>query len=352
MNSLLTDTIIIPWHVRLVASFKSAGFGVLIALLSLPIFVLNEYQAYHDIELIKHIQEHIDDSNHSISYISGETTTSKKLVDSQFSVETDGIHLNRDVYMYQWREIIKTKVKKKIGGKEEVISVYEYHKEFSNHPIDSSQFKNNEDYINPPFMYHSKSFSQQSVHIDKVQLSKNFLPYLNYFEPLEIKSITNRNFVGKAYSLYNMIYLGDQPLESKIGDYKIKFEHVPNRVLSLIANVENSKAEIISNGLFPIFQFIQAGEISAKELIQIYADESSEFTWIVRFIAFIMLFSGLFMVVYPLIVFCDFIPFLSSFVHKPLFSLVFILAAVIALCTLTLSWIFVRPILAGTSIIL
>ncbi|PCJ19609.1 MAG: hypothetical protein COB02_07640 [Candidatus Cloacimonadota bacterium] len=354
MISLISDTIIIPWHIRLIASFKSAGFGVLIALLSLPLFVLNEYQTYHDIKLLEKVKEEIitPTSNTGFKYLTGETQTSKILKDDLFKVETNGIHLSRTVFMYQWQEVIKSKIKKKIGGKEEVINVYEYIKTFANHPIDSSKFKDNINHKNPKFLYSSKIISQKNIKLKGLSLSQNFMPYLNYYEPLEIKEISNLHFYKKAYVNYDQIYLGDEPKESKIGDYKIKFEHVPNRLISLIANIENSTIDTISNGLFSIFQFIQPGDISAKELIQIYQDESSEFTWIVRLIAFIMLFSGLFMVVYPLIVLCDFVPFLSSFVHKPLFSLVFLVAAIIAVCTLTLSWVFVRPILAGSFIIL
>ncbi|MCO4781667.1 MAG: TMEM43 family protein [Candidatus Cloacimonetes bacterium] len=352
MISLITDTILIPWHVRLIASFKSAAFGILIALLSLPLFVLNEYQAFHDTQLIKVLNEDLDNRDNDYQYLQAETKTSSELVDEIFGVKTDGIHLNRTVFMYQWQEVVKSKTKKKIGGKEEIINVYDYVKTFASHPIDSSKFKEPQGHENPPFKFQSTHQTQKSVSLGDYNLSSNLLGYLNYFEPLDIKNINAIQVHGLAYLQNNHLFMGSDPDVPQIGNYKIKFEHVPNRQISLIAQVDQNIILPISNGLFPIFQFIQPGDVSAKELIQIYKDETGEFTWIVRFVAFVMLFSGLFMLVYPLIVFCDFVPFLSSFVHKPLFSLVFIVAAILALCTLTLSWIFVRPILAGTTIIL
>ena len=77
------------------------------------------------------------------------TVVPSTLKDSTFGVEAKGLKLGRTVQMYQWKETSESKTKEKIGGGKETTTTYDYKKDWSDSPIDSSDFKRPEGHQNP-----------------------------------------------------------------------------------------------------------------------------------------------------------------------------------------------------------
>src|SRR3954469_6032298 len=97
----------------------------------------------------------IDPANEGrLVHVSGELQPSKPLVDPTFGVTAnDAVRLVRTVEMYQWKEDSRTETHKKLGGGEESVTTYTYTRTWSDHPVQSSQFRQPNGHQNPAMRY-------------------------------------------------------------------------------------------------------------------------------------------------------------------------------------------------------
>ena len=82
-------------------------------------------------------------------HVSGDLKPGAPLTDPDFTVSATALRLVRTVEMYQWKEEIEDRDAQELGGSEETVTTYEYHRVWSESRNDSSRFKRPEGHINP-----------------------------------------------------------------------------------------------------------------------------------------------------------------------------------------------------------
>jgi hypothetical protein len=94
-----------------------------------------------------------------------------------------------------------------------------------------------------------------------------------------------------------------------------------------------------------IEQNLEVGAKSAAEMFGALEAGNTFLTWVLRFVGWLLLFIGVSMVVRPLVVVADVLPFLGSLVGAGAGLAGFVIASPLALITVAAGWIAYRPLL-------
>ncbi|MBQ6472848.1 MAG: hypothetical protein IJJ33_12760 [Victivallales bacterium] len=93
-------------------------------------------------------------------------------------------------------------------------------------------------------------------------------------------------------------------------------------------------------------QMLSSGVRSAEEMFQSAEKGNKMMTWLLRLIGFLVMYGGLRMVLGPLDVLADVLPFLGSVMRIGTGLVSFLIAAPCTLVTVAIAWIVYRPVLA------
>lgn len=145
-----TETTTTSYAQRLTSSLKAVLFGIIAFIAGSILLFWNEgnyLKTYKTIEEAKSITIHVDNVssvdeslNGKLIHASAMAETSDVLRDVEFGVETNAVKLLRKTKYYQWNEHSSTETRDKIGGGQEKITTYTYSKDWSNSPINSTDF--------------------------------------------------------------------------------------------------------------------------------------------------------------------------------------------------------------------
>src|SRR5690606_29547311 len=134
------------------------------------------------------------------------------------------------------------------------------------------------------------------------------------------------------------IYLGPNPSQPRIGDYRISYLLVPNGMVSVIGRQEG-------NGLAPYqteagntLLMVKEGTVSAQEMFDSAASSNTVLTWIARIAGIALLIFGFSLVLGPLGVIGDVIPFVGSIVRMGTGVVAWTSGILVGSATIALAW--------------
>lgn len=353
------------WISRMMGSFKSVLFGILIFLLSFIVLFWNEGRAVKTAKGLKEGRGLVVEANASqlnpeqdgeLIHLSGKVVSSETLSDEQFQIAENVLKLKRTVEMYQWDEETESKTKKKIGGGEETKKTYNYVRKWSNTLNDSKKFKKIDGHINPsqiPFVEYDKKVSHATM--GAFTLSESLIYQLYEYENQGITSIDSLN-VGNA-SIINdgekdLVYIGSGTSASpEIGDVRISFSKIPHGDYSILSKQVKNTLEAFNTSYGTTINDIRKGTLSADNMFAAAEADNVFLTWVLRFVGFFMMFIGLVSVFKPLVVMADVLPFLGNLLSFGVAVFAGVFAFALTFMTIAIAWIFYRPIL-GISLLL
>ena len=134
--------------------------------------------------------------------------------------------------------------------------------------------------------------------------------------------------------------------EAQIGDMRVQWSFVaPQRTISLVAvQVNNTFEPYTAEDGGGEVDLLTDGVKSAKAMFNDAKSANTMMTWIFRGAGFFAMFIGLSMLVAPLEVLCDVLPFLGNIVGAVSKGVCFVIALVISLLDIALAWLFYRPV--------
>ncbi|MCI7698692.1 MAG: hypothetical protein MSQ05_04820 [Akkermansia sp.] len=134
--------------------------------------------------------------------------------------------------------------------------------------------------------------------------------------------------------------------EAQIGDMRVQWSFVaPQRTISLVAvQVNNTFEPYTAEDGGGEVDLLTDGVKSAKAMFNDAKSANTMLTWILRGVGFFAMFIGLSMLVAPLEVICDVLPFLGNIVGAVSKGVCFVIALVISLLDIALAWLFYRPV--------
>ena len=393
----------VSWIKRLGNSFKGVLVGIVLLIAGFPVLFCNESRSVATAKrldegagaVVSIAADKIDGANEGkLVHVSGLATTEETLSDPQFGVTAKAIKLLREVEVYQWVEHSDTHREKR-GDKEVEVTTYTYTQEWCEKPVDSQRF-NEKGHDNAPAVL---PFTEREVFAAKVTLgaftlSAQDIRRITGEAPLELpadykvpESVAGAQFLnGTVYipvaevvpsavaavaaaivdtnavasatnavaaAVTNAVAAAAAPAvarrdvaqQPKVGDLRVKFKAIVPHDISIVERQTGSTLAPWTASDGEDISLMASGIRSAEQMFAKAKSANKVFTWIIRLVGFLMMFVGLKMILGPLATLVDAIPILNGIVAMGVSLVAFLLAAVLALVTIAVSWIVVRPVL-------
>ena len=144
---------------------------------------------------------------------------------------------------------------------------------------------------------------------------------------------------GKGY------YFGD-PSKVKIGDIRVSFKYVATPAPTTFVAQQHGD-QLISYQAATGSVFLQsAGIKSLDSMIQSAQKQNKMLAWLLRAVGLFLIFAGIKAILAPLEVLADIIPFAASIVGLGTGLVALCGSLVIGLTTISIGWLFYRPLVA------
>lgn len=354
MSDSFTQVTHQSWTSRIGNSIKGILFGLLLFIAAFPLLFWNEGRA---IETEKSLKEGaaavvsvdintINPSNNGhLVYLSGLASTEEVLQDNVFHITTQAIALSRKVEVYQWQESSESKTEKEMGGSTKTTTTYNYSKGWSSQLTNSSSFKHPEGHQNPA----RKRYNDQTLFANKVTLGSFSL------NPTQIRgindsqriSLTQANLPDNSGAVIAQgeIYIGT-PDSPQIGDTRISFSEIKPTTVSIVAAQQADTFTPYITSYDQSIQLLTTGISTAKEMFDNELATNTLLTWGLRLLGFVIMAIGLSMIMAPLTVLADVVPFIGNLLELGTGLISGIIAFALSLTTIAIAWIFYRPLVA------
>ena len=347
------------WGSRIMESIKGILFGIVLFVASFPILFFNEGCAVKTRQGLNEVQRKTvsvsadkpdSENDGEPVHFTAKATTTETLQDPIFKVKTRAIKLVRTVEMYQWKEEKKTKSKKKLGGGKRHETRYTYSKVWSTSHKPSKNFKKKEGHVNPRKMpYSSKTVMAKVVMAGGFQLNQSLIAQIQGEAPITLKKEVLRSLpedMAKEATISNaMIYVGQDSSTPKVGDLKIRFKKVKPAEVTVIAKQRGELLKVYRTKSKFEFCRLEMGEKSIDEVFSKAHKQNEMRTWALRIGGFVAMLIGIFLVLRPIAVLGDVVPFIGSIVGGALLLVAGLISIGLSFITIYIAWIFYRPII-------
>lgn len=365
MVDSFSETSSTSWFSRLFESIKSVLVGLLFFAGSFPMLWWNEGRAVRTARsltegagsIVSSPTDSIDTSKEGkLVHMSGSVATEHPVADDELGVQAMAVKLARNVEMYQWKEESKSEKRKKVGGSEETVTTYTYNKEWADGRIDSSQFKHPEGHENPEApQFQSKTFVADPVKVGAHKLSAEQIGKLNETVDFPVdSSMTEKlpqNLKSNVKVSGGKFFWGADAASPAIGDIRVHYQVVKPSAVSLAAVQTGDSFAPFQASAGDQILLVQSGLHTAAEMFKKAQDENSMMTWILRAIGFFLMFMGIFLVFRPIAVFADVIPLFGTMLGAGIGFFAFLVAAALSFLTIAVAWVFVRPLIGGSLLV-
>jgi len=346
------------WLSRIGNSIKGILFGLVLILGAIIILFWNEGRT---IERMLSLEEGsaavieinanavLAGNNGKLVHLTHMLSATDLLYDTEFNVQVHGLRLQRKVQMYQWVEKTQATTKKEVGGSETTTTQYSYEKEWMSYLVVSNSFKKplGHENINTN-MFIKKDIIAQDARVGDLGVTNYMIEDLSSLERfvLDINQtlpiITDKNIVFNN----GEFYVGQNPSIPELGDQKVSYFILREHLVSIVAEQSGpylSKYETAAGGTISI---ISKGAVSAKVMFKQAQDKNNLMKWIFRAAGVAMMIFGLYLIMAPLTVVADVLPFLGNLARAGTGSIAFLLGSMLSLIIISIAWIYYRPLIA------
>lgn len=158
----------------------------------------------------------------------GPLTVDRPAQDRQFGVSAASPRLTRKVEMQQWRELTDTR------------GEVTYVRNWYDHPIDSSTFRQPAGHANPPFPFVGRSFAGGTPRIAGLFLAPELASQIPGSEPVAPDFSTLPTNLTASFRLADgMLWSNVHPGSPRLGDLRLSWTMQPLREMSILARVEH-----------------------------------------------------------------------------------------------------------------
>lgn len=288
----------------------------------------------------------------SLVHVSGPVEAASNVADAGFGIETAGVRLVRKAEMYQWIETRRTETQTKLGGGEETVTTYTYALGWSDRPQDSSQFRQPDGRTNPPMEVQGETFQLQQASLGAFTLDGQVLGRIGGARPMAVSPDRGEAIqaaVGagmKATVTDGRIYLGYDPREPRLGDYRIGYDLVPLGPISVVGRQAGSGLAPYQTQAGNALLMVESGIVPAQQMFDDAVSANTVLTWIVRIVGLLFLIFGFSLILGPLGVIGDVIPFVGSIVRLGTGIVATVAGILIGSATIAIAWFYYRPFTA------
>jgi hypothetical protein len=289
-------------------------------------------------------------------HVTGDLKPGAPLTDPDFTVSATALRLVRTVEMYQWKEESKSETRRNVGGSEETVTTYEYVRTWSETRYDSSRFKRPEGHVNPQMRYRGASYSSRDATLGAFRPGTNVIDRLPATEAVPLDpSLANRlagRIDGPVQVADGRIYLGDNPSQPNIGDLRISYRLAPAGATSIIGRQAGTGFAEYQTQAGDALLLVRPGTYSAADMFAAAQRENRILTWILRFAGVLAMFFGFVLVLNPLVVVADVVPFIGSILAAGAGIVSLVLTAIVAPVVIAVAWFWYRPLVSAAVLVI
>jgi hypothetical protein len=374
------------WFSRLGKSVGGMFGGIILFLIGIGVTAWNEGRAVKTAQglaegssaVISVDSASADSANEGkLVHLSGLATTTETLRDDIFGLEATALRLKRNVEMLQWKEKSSSKTETKVGGSTETTTTYTYEKVWSDKVISSEEFKEADKHRNPGVMpLDSASQTAKVVTLGGFQLGGSLAGRVGNFSPLPPPAQLPAGFKAQGNTIYRSVAAPVTPpattanplgsgivtpaaitpatttAEPQIGDVRITFEAVKPSEVSVIAQQRGAKLEPYRTKAGTTLELVDDGVVPAADMFASAVASNNLMTWLLRFLGFLALYIGMSMLLAPLGVLADVLPFLGSIMRFGTSLIAMVIAVPTSLATIAIAWLAYRPVLGITLLVI
>jgi hypothetical protein len=360
MSDSFTETTTKSWGSRLGESIKGVLFGLVLIVGSSIFLFWNEGRAVQTqrsltegASLVVPVDPaRVDPANDGkLVHLSGDLKPGAPLTDPDFTVSATALRLVRTVEMYQWKEETKTETRKNVGGSEETVTTYEYTRVWSETRNDSSRFKRQDGHINPQMQYRAASYSSRDATLGAFRPGTNVIDRLPASENVPLDPSLAAKLAGRVKGPVHVadgrIYVGESPSQPRIGDLRISFQLAPAGPTSIIGQQAGTGFADYQTQAGDRLLMVRPGTLSAADMFAAAQRENRILTWILRFAGVFAMFIGFMMVLAPLVVVADVVPFIGNILSAGSAIVSLVLTAIVASVVIAVAWFWYRPLVSA-----
>lgn len=344
------------WLRRVGSSVKGVVVGLIFVIASFVLIFWNEGRTVKRYRTLNEgagavisvsIDSILPENEGRLVHVSGKLDSDEILYDEIFSVDINGLRLLRTAKMYQWQEHKETTTKKKLGGGTETVTTYNYKRVWSSHRINSSSFRKPEDHENPDSMkFSSREITAAQAHLGAFRVPESLVSRFGSAVPLPLAELPDGFSSDDIRLNAGDIYIGANPDSPAIGDMKISFSVVNPGMASIVAGQSGGTLVTYTAKSGGTIALIEEGPKTAAQMFEQAQSQNRTLCWILRLVAFVLMAVGFGMILKPLSVLADVIPFVGSIVGFGTGLTAFVLALVLSGVAIAIAWIAVRPMIA------
>lgn len=355
----VTDVTTTSWLQRLGQAIVGVLVGIVVVIGSVVLLFWNEGRAIKTAQgltegagIVRSVAaDRIDPGNdRMLVHVSGMLTAGGPVGDADFALRAPSLRLLRHVDMYQWKEETQTETRTKLGGGEERTTTYSYVRTWSDQPIDSARFRETRGHTNPVMTYRSREALAPGTHLGAFAVPDSLLRGFGQPKPLaatEAQASALQIRIDKPVRVIDgVLYVGRDPAQPAIGDMKISFAEVPLQTASIVAAQAGSGLAPFPTRTGTTVELISAGTVPAAEMFKEAQEDNATLTWVLRAVGAFVMFIGFALILRPLSVAADLIPFLGSLVGAGAGLVAMICTALLAPLVIALGWLWYRPLVA------
>ena len=366
---------------RLGDSIRGILTGLALFVLAFPVLFWNEGRTVHRAKALSAGETACVESGLApdaaldgrLVHVVGEAASDETLSDPLFPVSVAGIRLRRSVEMFQWEESSRSETKTNLGGSTDTKTTYSYSKGWSKHAIDSSGFAE-KGHDNPQMPIEEEEVQASRVRLGGFELSGSLIHRIGGERPLPLAAGTVADwtppFPAHAAVIGGVLYLrpgaadatgtnivaaaGTNAVVSapapdfitapQVGDLRVSFHLATNHVVSVVAGQSGAQLGVFQTKNGPVELLAEGGK-SAEAMFAAAKSANRTIAWLIRLGGFLLMFVGVRLVLGPLTVLADVIPFLGRIVGVGTGIVAFLVALPCSLVTIAIAWIAYRPAL-------
>jgi hypothetical protein len=360
MSDSFTEVTTKSWGSRLGESIKGVLFGMVLIVGSCVFLFWNEGRAVQTERsltegaglVVSTDPARVDAANDGkLIHVSGDLKPGAPLTDPDFTVSAAALRLVRIVEMYQWKEETKTETRKNVGGSEETVTTYEYHRVWSETRNDSSRFKRPEGHVNPQMRYRRVSYSSRDATLGAFRPGANVIDKLPASEAVSLDPSLAGKLAGRVQGPVHVadgrIYLGDNPSNPRIGDLRISFRIAPGGPASIVGRQAGTGFAEYQTKAGDALLMVRPGTMSAADMFAAAQRENSILTWLLRLGGVFAMFFGFLLILNPLVTVADVVPFIGSILGAGAAIVSLVLTAIIAPLVIAVAWFWYRPLVSA-----
>ncbi len=330
-------------------SFGGIIFGIVLFVLSVVILWFNEGNLAKQNQIASYVNKNaipvqntpIDTNNdNKLISVSGNLVTDEDLSDGLITAPK-ALVLDRTVEMYQWVEHEDSDTDTNMGGSTTTKTTYTYKKEWSDRPIDSSNFYK-KSYVNPPFTLKSERLEAKKGSFGEFKLSNYQTSRLN-----NLSEYSNLPY-NRNYTISGNYYYKSNNIESpSIGDIRISYKYTPSDSPVSVIGMQRADKTITPMTIKQGNVYMQYdGILTQDEIVEKFKKGNLVTTNIFRIIGFFLMFFGLNLILKPIGTLLSFIPIFEKIVSFLTGGLVFLISLVLSLIIIAVAWLCYRPVAA------